>query len=148
MRLQPLAAAVVTVGVLGWSAGCGGDSLGRQPVTGLVNVDGKPVAKGNVSFQPMTKGATGGTAIGGGAAIADGKFSIARKDGLPAGKYRVAINAPVPGTESAAPSGLPGESPPPPQELIPPEWNLNSEHFVEVTNGKNDFNFDVQTKKK
>src|SRR5262245_3388006 len=106
-------------------AGCGGDPLGRQPVVGTVNVNGAPPEKGNIGFQPVDKGVPGGGRISG------GKYSIARKDGLPEGKYRVTINAPVPGTGTEAPAGaMPGDPLPPPQELIPDEWNTKSEHFV------------------
>jgi hypothetical protein len=125
-------------------AGCGGDSLGRQPVAGSVKVDGAPLEDGRVTFQPVDKG------VGSGAKISGGTYSIARKDGLPPGKYRVAINAAVPGTGKAAPEGaMPGDPLPPPDELIPSDWNTSSEHFVEVTDkGKNEFNFEIQAKKK
>jgi hypothetical protein len=144
--MRSFATAIVTAvaGVVGLCAGCGGDTAGRQAISGMVNVDGAPVEKGNISFQPVDKGLPGGGKISG------GKYSIARKDGVPAGKYRVTINAPVPATGSVPPAGaMPGEALPPPQELIPPEWNTNSEQFVEITaKGKNEFNFDVKAKKK
>jgi hypothetical protein len=144
MRFFGMVVSSVLASLLGGMVGCGSDPLGRQPVSGAVNVDGAPLEKGNINFQPVEKG------IPGGAKISGGKFSIARKDGLPAGKYRVAIHAPVPGTGTEAPAGaMPGEPLPPPQELIPPDWNTSSEHFVEVTDkGKNEFNFDLQAKKK
>jgi len=143
MRSFGLAVVMVFVAALGTTAGCGGDSLGRQPLSGSVNVNGAPLEKGAVSFQPVDKGMPSGGKIAG------GKYSIARKDGLPVGKYRVSINAPVPGTGGEAPAGaMPGEPLPPPQELIPPDWNTSSEHYVEVTTGKNEFNFDVKGKAK
>jgi hypothetical protein len=124
--------------------GCGGDSLGRQPVSGSVKVDGAPLENGNVRFEPVDKGLPAGSKVSG------GTYSIARKDGPSPGKYRVVIHAPVPGTGQAAPEGaMPGDPLPPPQELIPSDWNTSSEHFVEVTDkGKNEFNFEVQAKKK
>jgi hypothetical protein len=122
--------------------GCGGDNLGRQAVSGAVNVDGTPLVKGSIRFQPVEKG------IGSGAKIEAGKYAIARKDGLPPGSYRVLINAPVPGTEPTADSAPPGDPLPVPKELIPEDWNEKSEHTVEIKNGKNEHNFDVQTKKK
>src|SRR5262245_13172470 len=104
----------VGFGGLALVAGCGGDPLGRQPMAGTVNVNGSPLEKGSISFQPVEKGMPAG------GKVAAGKFSIARKDGVPAGKYRVTINAPVPGTGSEPPAGaMPGEALPPPQELIP-----------------------------
>jgi hypothetical protein len=124
------------------AVGCGGDSLGRQPLSGKVSVNGAPLERGTVNFQPIDKG------IGSGARIEGGKYAIARKDGLPAGKYRVVINAPTPGSAPAASDAPPGEPPPPPQELIPEEWNTKSEHTIDISSGKNEHNFDVQTKKK
>src|SRR5262245_37844297 len=120
-------ALAILAAVLASALGCSTDSLGRQPVSGSVNVDGSPLAKGNISFQPMEKG------IGSGTKIESGKYAIARKDGLPAGKYRVVINAPVPGTGGAAASDAPpGEPPAPPQELIPEDWNTKSERTVDI----------------
>jgi hypothetical protein len=144
MRLSCAATITALAAYIGFLAGCGGDPLGRQPVSGSVNVDGAPLQKGNISFQPVDKGLPGGGKISG------GKYSIARKDGVPAGKYRVTINAPVPGTGSEPPPGsMPGEALPPPQELIPPDWNTNSEQFVEVKDKTpNEFNFDIKAKKK
>jgi hypothetical protein len=144
MRLSAVVSAGALLLVLGFGGGCGGDSLGRQPVAGSVSVNGSPLENGNVSFHPVDKG------IGSGAPVSGGKFSIAQKDGLPPGKYRVTINAPIPGTGGAAsPDALPGDPPAPAQELIPPEWNSKSEQFVEVTNkGKNDFSFSIDAKKK
>jgi len=144
MRSFAFAVVTAVVAALGMTVGCGGgDSLGRQPISGSVTVNGAPLDKGTISFQPVNKGMPAGGKISG------GKYSIARKDGSPAGKYRVGINAPVPGTGTEAQAGaMPGEPLPPPQELIPPDWNTNSEHFVEVSTGKNAFNFDVDAKKK
>jgi len=133
-----VAAAFAGLGLFG---GCGGDSLGRQPVSGTVNLDGSPLSKGTINFQPVEKG------IGSGTSIESGKYAIARKDGLPPGKYRVVINAPSGG--AAATDAPPGDPAPPPQELIPEDWNTKSDHTVEITSGgKNEHNFDVQSKKK
>src|SRR5262245_61774871 len=112
MRSFGIAIVTVCIAALATTAGCGGDSLGRQSIAGSVNVNGAPLEKGTVNFQPVDKGIPGAGKVSG------GKFSIARKDGLPVGKYRVGINAPVPGTGSEAPAGaMPGEPLPPPQEL-------------------------------
>jgi hypothetical protein len=126
--------------------GCGGDPLGRHAISGAVTVDGAPLQRGNVGFQPIEKTST----TSGGAVVMEGKYSVPRDKGLPTGKYRVRINAAASGAggeaQSTAPPGAPA---PPPQELIPPEWNENSEHTIEVTEkGPFVFNFEVQTKKK
>ncbi len=131
---------------LAFVLGCGGDSLGRHAISGAVTVDGAPLQRGNVGFQPVEKTST----TSGGAVVTDGKYSIPRDKGLPTGKYQVRINAAAPGTGSAAAgSAPPGAPEAPPQELIPPDWNEKSEHTIEVTDkGPNTFNFEVQTKKK
>src|SRR6187402_3508457 len=88
-------ACAALVGLAGFvvMTGCGGDPLGRQPISGTVSIDGAPVEKGNIAFTPVDTAptSTGGT-------IEAGKFSFERSKGLPAGKYRVKVNAPKPGT--------------------------------------------------
>jgi hypothetical protein len=127
------------------ASGCGGDPLGRQPISGSVNLDGAPLDKGTVNFHPVdtAKTSTGGP-------IATGKFSLDRSKGLAAGKYRVTVNAPKPGTGQAAPENtMPGDPLPVAQELIPPEWNTSSAQFVEVKDsGPNEFSFDIKSKAK
>src|SRR3954454_15409613 len=96
-------------------AGCNNDPLGRYAISGTVNVDGAPLASGHISFQP-----TDGQATSGGAVVRGGKYTVPREGGLVAGKYRVAINAPAPGTGGqGAKTGPPGDPVPPPHELIP-----------------------------
>jgi hypothetical protein len=124
--------------------GCSNDPLGRQAVSGAVKVDGAPLPKGNIAFQP-----TDGQATAGGAAVSDGKYSVPRDGGLVPGKYRVVINAPMPGAAGKSDvEVLPGDPPPPPKELIPREWNVNSTQTIEVKKeGPFVFDFDVKTKK-
>ena len=126
--------------------GCGeSDPLGRKAISGTANLNGAPIQKGNIAFQPVDKSATSG-----GAVIEAGKYSIPRPTGLPVGKYRVTINAPKPGTgKETDKNAMPGEPLPPPQELIPAEWNVNSNEFIEVTDkGPYVYNFDVKPKGK
>ncbi len=138
--------ASVACAVLALVFGCGGDSLGRHAISGTVSVNGAPLQRGNVGFQPVEKSSP----TSGGAVVADGKYSVPRDKGLPTGKYRVVINAPKPGTGADVAKGaMPGETPSPPEELIPPDWNTNSEHTIEVTDkGPHVFNFEVHTKSK
>lgn len=138
-------AAVVLLAVLLTVAGCGGDPLGRHAISGTVSVDGAPLDKGNIAFTPLEKSSTSS-----GTVIEGGKYSIKQDKGLPVGKYRVTINAPVPGTGGAAQTNAPpGEAIPPPQEMIAPEWNEKSEQSIEVTEkGPYQFNFDAKKKGK
>ncbi len=123
--------------------GCGGDPLGRHAVSGTIKVDGSPLAKGNVAFQP-----TEGQATSGGAVIQNGKYAVPQAGGLVAGKYRVSIHAPAPGTGGEVDAeSLPGDPPRPPRELIPPDWNTASTQTIEVRKqGPFVFDFDVSTK--
>jgi hypothetical protein len=146
MRLPVIALVPVCACLLSLLCGCGeSDPLGRHAISGSVSLDGAPVEKGNISFHPTEKGVTSS-----GAVINAGKYSIAREKGLPVGEYRVTINAPKPGTGGqVAAEALPGDPVPPPQELIPPEWNVNSEQFIEVTDkGPFEFKFEVKSKGK
>src|SRR4051794_27321646 len=96
---------------LGLWAGCSGDSSGRHAISGTVKLDGAPLEKGNISFQPVEGGLTSS-----GAVISQGEYSIPRDKGLPAGKYRVEINSAAAGGsgKAAAADAAPGDAPPPP----------------------------------
>ena len=125
--------------------GCSNDPLGRHAISGAVKVDGAPLAKGNIGFHP-----TDGQPTSGGSAVTDGKYSVPRDGGLVVGKYRVVINAAVPGAAGKSDvEVLPGDPPPPPKEMIPSNWNRESTQTIEVKKeGPFVFDFDVQTKKK
>jgi len=142
VSLAPLVASLIGAAL---SGGCGDDSPGRHAVSGSVKVDGAPLAIGNISFQPVE-----GQSTSGGAIISDGRYLVPRGGGLVEGKYRVSINAPVPGTRGpASDDALPGEPPPAPKEQIPPQWNVASDHFIEVKKqGPFVFEFEVSAKGK
>lgn len=146
IHIKLILAAAASGACLALILGCGGDSLGRHAISGSVTVNGAPLQHGDVSFQPVEKSST----TSGGAVVTDGKYSVPRDKGLPTGKYRVVLNAPKPGTGAEPAKGaMPGEAPAPPEELIPPDWNVNSEHTIEVTEkGPNQFNFEVSAKSK
>jgi hypothetical protein len=146
MRFRRIASWLGCLYVLGVIGGCGGsDPLGRHAISGAVNLNGAPLEKGNIGFHPVDKSITSS-----GTVVEGGKYSVPRDKGLPVGKYRVTVNAPKPGTGTeAAKDVMPGDPLPPPQELIPPEWNVNSEQFIEVNDkGPFVFNFDIKPKGK
>ncbi|MBN2295329.1 MAG: hypothetical protein JXM70_23060 [Pirellulales bacterium] len=62
-------------------------SAGRNAVSGTVTLDGKPLENGAISFSP----APGEKGPSSGSSINNGEFTIAKKQGLPAGKYVVVI---------------------------------------------------------
>ncbi len=143
--MPPFRSALLCVLFVALGLGCSRDPLGRHALSGTVSVDGLPLAKGNISFQP-----TEGQRTSGGAMVLGGKFSVPRESGLVLGKYRVSINASAPGTGGTPDeNSLPGDPAPPPKELIPKEWNMASEHFIEVKNsGPFKFPFEIATKAK
>jgi hypothetical protein len=146
MAVHRIAIAPLCFTALWLMGGCGGDPLGRYAISGSVKVDGAPLEKGNISFQP-----TQGQATSEGAVVTGGKYSIPREKGLVLGKYRVVINAAVPGTAGKAipADAQPGDPPPPAKEMIPPDWNVSSQHMIEVKReGPFVFPFDVATKGK
>jgi hypothetical protein len=74
-------------------AGCGGDGLERAPITGLVTVEGAPLAGASVQFTPV-----GGTPGEGALGVADaqGKFEVISSrqgdEGIPPGEYSVRVS--------------------------------------------------------
>jgi len=73
-------------------AGCGG-SQKTTPVSGVVLLDGKPLAGASIKFEPQGKGrdATGET-------DQNGQFTMSTfqpRDGMVAGEYKVVISPPL-----------------------------------------------------
>jgi len=88
--------------------GCGGassDGLDRKSVYGKVTLDGAPLAKGVISFDP--DGGTPG-AVPAGGVITDGSYSIDAATGPTPGKYKVSIRSAS--TETLDDSNGPGPS--------------------------------------
>jgi len=125
-------------------AGCGGaspDGLKRHAVSGTVRWDGEPLKAGMIQFQPTSPGE--GTA--GGAAIGEGAYAVARAEGLVAGSYRVSITTASALTQPVG--ALPGDSPPPSKEPIPPKYNSQSTLTAAVKEGgPNKFDFDLRSR--
>jgi hypothetical protein len=69
--------------------GCGDGRPTRVPVAGRVTIDGQPVTRGAISFMPVN-----GPRPAGGQLDSEGKFVLTlyeKGDGVPEGKYRVAV---------------------------------------------------------
>lgn len=93
-----------------WTSGCGGGRPKLIQATGTVKLDGKPLAGAIVSFQPVAAEAGGFQRPSSAVTDSEGKFTpgtFGEKDGLPAGKYRVAVQKREPlgtgGAQSSAP---------------------------------------------
>lgn len=119
--------------------GCG-PSTDRRGISGKVTLDGAPLNGGSIRF------ASTETKTSGGAMVNDGRYEIPREKGLLAGKYRVELNAPDDSVPPVTAGGSGGGLAAP--ERIPPEYNINSTHTIDVTvDGDNEFNFDVVSKR-
>jgi hypothetical protein len=120
------------------AAGCGGDALGRRAITGKVMLDGQPIKRGSIRFEPLAK-----TGVAGGGVIVDGAYRVPAERGLSPGKYRVSISAPK--TDATAPPTMENEGPPA-EEQVPPRYNSQSDLQIEIEpSGKTEFDFDLKT---
>jgi len=107
-------------------AGCGEPNrLGRVPVTGTVNLAGKPLDFGSISFNPKASGS-----VNSGAVIVDGTYSIPEQKGLPKGEYVVRIHATTAASgqqaEDATLTAAVG------LERVPEKYNVKSKIVVTV----------------
>ncbi|QDU38610.1 hypothetical protein Mal4_29390 [Maioricimonas rarisocia] len=120
------------------ASGCGDSNpLGRQPVSGTITLNGQPLERGTIEFSPKESGTASG------ASIQDGAYAIPADKGLPPGEYLVRISA---ADEEAEPMEMPGESSKISPELIPPEYNAESEQtFTVSADGENEFSLDIET---
>jgi prepilin-type N-terminal cleavage/methylation domain-containing protein/prepilin-type processing-associated H-X9-DG protein len=95
--------------------GCDGgtDSLPRVAISGKVTLDGKPLGKGAIAFDPDQ---TNANPVQVGADVVGGAFSVPRMSGPTPGNYRVSIMS------AGAGAGLaPGEAPGAPPKAAPKE---------------------------
>jgi hypothetical protein len=142
--------AALAVGLLAL-AGCGGDELPRQAVSGSVEFDNKPLAVGQIEFYPRD---TGPYAVAGGSPISAGRYSIPQAEGLTPGTYKVVISAEgessatkgrqkkVAEVEAEVSGEMPGLGDLNVRELIPARYNAQSELTAKVTEeGPNQFDF-------
>jgi hypothetical protein len=103
-----LCAVVAMIGL----AGCGSsDPFDRQPISGTVTFKGKPVMDGQIYFEPAE-----GQKLASNATISNGKFQLAKWQGLSPGKYHWQIFA-----ADASAKGSDEEQTT--RNLIPPELN-------------------------
>lgn len=144
-RLQHAGKIAVLFSLVGFLGCGGGDGLNRKAISGKVTVDGAAVPNGSISFEPLYQGG-----VGSGAVITKGAYSIAQKDGLPPGKYRVQITGNDGTNFPVSPGKMPGdEMAPPIKQLVPASWNTESKQEIEVKNeGPFEFSFPIDTKKK
>jgi len=129
-RLWSLAACIA-VGLA--ISGCfGGDELPRQPLSGLVKLNGQPLVKGRIILFPV--GPTiPGNAVEGAALIRNGRFSIRRAHGLIPGKYRIGIYSADMREARRQSEMSPGKGETRIQDVIPAKFNSQSKLEFDIT---------------
>jgi hypothetical protein len=116
------------------SSGCGtgsADGLDRRAVSGKVTLDGAPLPRGVIAFDPENE--AGGSVPAGGV-ITDGYYSIDASSGPTPGKYKVSIrSAPTDGdaVKKEAP-GAPPRRAKASADPIPAKYNTASELTAEI----------------
>jgi hypothetical protein len=120
------------------AAGCGG---GASSLTGQISVDGQPVQHGTIRLDPM-EGTPGPSAA---APIQGGRYELARRQGVRAGKHSVLIVAArekgVTGQRPATPAGV--SRPKGEPDATGPADIVQYSATVEVSPGKNTKDFEL-----
>jgi hypothetical protein len=126
----------VLFGIL-WLCGCDWSPT-RLAVSGNITLHKAPLKNGTITFYPVSAGTRAG------AVIRNGKYEIARENGLNPGRYRVSISSPdgeTPADANAAP-GPSGNFTS--KDRIPAEFHSKSKLEIEVTSaGPNQFDFTI-----
>ena len=135
MSITKLCAAAVILFGLVLIMGC---SDGKQPVSGTVTLDGKPVASGTITFSKEN-----GELIREGAVIRDGRFEAL----VPPGKYKIELNGQkVIGTRTQKGFDGKDEVLEITEELFPERFNAKTELNKEITAKENVIELDLKSK--
>ena len=114
------------IGLAFAAAGCGGGGDdGRRTVYGKVTLDGAPLPRGEIVFDPLPNG---GATVSTGGVVVDGAYTIDGENGPTPGKYRVSIQSG--GGETSVADEAPGMPPPIKKakaDPIPERYNTKSE---------------------
>jgi hypothetical protein len=128
--------------VLAATTGCGSsDGLNRQAIFGTVTLDGQPISRGAILFEPATH--ESGTAVG--ATIRLGSFVISKQQGAVPGTYRVRVYS---SSEKQAPpaKGQTERTPRPMVERLPARYNTRSELRADVVaHRRNQYHFQLRS---
>jgi hypothetical protein len=128
-------------------AGCGGakDSIEREPVSGKVTLDGKPLDDAQITFAPEEGD---DPAAGAGAPIRGGSYNLSRSEGPAVGSHRVSIWARRPTGKKIPSDDQPGTTFDEMREVIPDRYNAQSSLKADIKKGAtNQFDFDLTSKK-
>lgn len=138
-----LAACIMGMAIIAGIAGCGPKS-DLLKVSGAISLNGAPLKSGSIRFT-LTNSEK---ALSREASIKDGQYSLDQNKGLSPGSYHIVIsaideNSPMVTIKDSAGNPITTAHP----DLIPPEYNTNSEKTIDVTpDGENHFVFDIVSK--
>lgn len=122
-------------------AGCGGsgDGYNRQPITGQVILDGKPLENGMITFAQPSGDEPVASAF-----IENGVYKVERGDGPIPGAHRVSIWSRKPTGRQIRNPNDPGEMIEEVRNIIPPRYGSKSELTADVKEGSNTFDFKLE----
>jgi hypothetical protein len=108
-----------------------------------VTLDGKPLATGSITFNPVAAGPSAG------GIIAAGRYAIAKGEGPSPGPYMVYIHSlERTGRKIQDSDGPPGSTVDEMRSLVPARYNIRTELKAEVKKeGQNQFDFQLSTAK-
>jgi len=122
-------------------------AAGREPVTGMIQLNGQPLEMGaRIFFSPLNGGDR--TAGGVGHIVKGGKYSLTGRNGVKPGKYRVGITCELTyDRKTSAPrTALTDDVDEYHVRIVPPEFNEKSTIEFEVVEGqKNVFDYNIAT---
>jgi hypothetical protein len=118
-------------------AGCGGGQ--QASVSGVVTIDGTPVARGTVTYYPTAPGSAAYGTIS-----EDGSYEVrtGREAGLPPGEYLVTVAA-----NEAAPRNAEAGPPPPGKLLVPRHYRFKDQSGLKFTvaEGHNEIDLELSS---
>ncbi|MEM9186684.1 MAG: hypothetical protein AAGB00_09340 [Planctomycetota bacterium] len=126
-------------GVLLASVGCGGPF--DATATGVVTLDGEPITRGTVSFQPQFEGSLAVARIDDSGGY---RARTGREYGLAAGEYVVTVVAREPPASATGRDG----GPPPAGRMITPDWYRSGQTSglsFTVERGSNTINLELSS---
>ncbi len=115
------------------TSGCGQgtkDPYNRQSYSGIVTLDGKPLAAGAITIVPSESGP-----VSSGANVKNGGFSVPKESGLPPGTYKVMISASEAGNSQNNPNVDVMVTAVEGKELIPARYNSQTTLTCEIRAG-------------
>lgn len=120
-------------------AGCGSapTDFPREPVTGTVTLDGRPLEKGLITFRPLQGEEPIASAV-----VVEGVFSVDRPDGPAPGPHKVEVWASAPTGKTARDPDDPARRVEVIKSIVPERYNHRTELTAEVKpGGDNAFEF-------